>query len=1371
MMGPVTISGGAAGMGGSMGYDFGGQWEKPTNVMPMNMTAGATTRYMVSFPVTTAIPSGGSIVLTFPSGFDVTNAAAVATTDSMANKDLNGPGSGTVTIASVAKNTTARTVTVVTTGGALAANDYVMFDLKLIKNSTVPKGFDTNGYTIDLKTKNDSGVLLESLTSFPFFINASGDYILSGTITATGATAGTATVYLGSPMTGPMEATATFASGAASYSFTGLAAGNYNLFTEPSISLTGGDYIGYMKPEPIFVNSANCTPSSTCTKNFSFVKQDTSSAYALTVEVVGNFADMSATDRNIDIFAGGPNGNSVKTVTLEAQNYTAGSPYSTTLYLSGTGEWWVGMGPAMPKGTMTMGPPPMPAWMPPAHQQVNIAAGTAYGNVGTKTFTVTVASNQIIGYVVDGSGNAIANVDVDAHRTQGDFGMPAHSKTDNNGQFVLKVSTGIYEINAWMPGMPWSPGRVVDVRANSSNADGNTTADVYKDNGTTLVVDATTGYNAASPEVELLVKLDKSSTTISGKLLDNNGNPVAYAPVWAYSTSTGDHRPSGTDASGNYTIYVGNGDWTVEAHVPGIGDVAYANNPVSVSGSNKTDINIRPSSSTTFYTVSGTVTIAGSVVSNASVWIDRGTYHNQTNTNSSGAYRLTVPANSGYSLKAWTPDYGELTPVTVNASSGDVTQNFTITATTMKALTVNFTGSSNLKSGTEAFLDVFKPGTSGAGGRGNHKRINDLSNASSTTINIPADSGYEIHMFVPGIGNINPTCQNDGTNATCTAGSTNMPDSWTINENASVTVNLSSLGELYTFTITILNASSTAVADAFAWLGSSAFRSGEPTNSSGVATLKVPAGTYSLGVDKPGFTSPVLATMIAGGDTDNLSTACTTYTAGTKTCAKTLSLASNPYTLSGTILNSSAVAVADAWVWAEKVTSATDFTFTGGWTGAKANSDGTYELSISNGWWLIKAAADGYSETAYTVSGTQTGVQVNGASVTSKNITLSSRSNYTAVAPKSAPVTPASGGTIDDSASTGVKLIIPPSALGTDTSSGTVSIKETYSVPETPTMSPLGDKGKTVTATNSSGQAVTSLTGSATVQIAYSEGDIPTGWTESEILLAYYDNTSNQWVQIPATVDTTNNTISGSTTHFSDFALLVATSTVNTPTGLTGTGASSSQINLSWTAVSGATSYDIYRSATSGGTYARVGSEPTVSSGSTTTYSDTGLSAGTTYYYKIASLDAAGESLPSSAVSATALAAGGGSGVPPTPTEPTTPAEPTTPTPGQPTSQMTKEELKAKIAEITALIADLQKQLLELTGAVKFSKPIKPGQRDDEVKKLQEVLISQGLMKAGLNTGWFGPITKAAVIEFQVSKGLVGDGVVGPKTRAELNKL
>ena len=84
------------------------------------------------------------------------------------------------------------------------------------------------------------------------------------------------------------------------------------------------------------------------------------------------------------------------------------------------------------------------------------------------------------------------------------------------------------------------------------------------------------------------------------------------------------------------------------------------------------------------------------------------------------------------------------------------------------------------------------------------------------------------------------------------------------------------------------------------------------------------------------------------------------------------------------------------------------------------------------------------------------------------------------------------------------------------------------------------------------------------------------------------------------------------------------------PTGLTASTVSTSQINLSWTASTGATNYIVLRSTTSGGPYAQVASSVTSSS-----YSDTGLTASTTFYYVVQAAEAGGTSANSTQASAT----------------------------------------------------------------------------------------------------------------------------------------
>ncbi len=86
------------------------------------------------------------------------------------------------------------------------------------------------------------------------------------------------------------------------------------------------------------------------------------------------------------------------------------------------------------------------------------------------------------------------------------------------------------------------------------------------------------------------------------------------------------------------------------------------------------------------------------------------------------------------------------------------------------------------------------------------------------------------------------------------------------------------------------------------------------------------------------------------------------------------------------------------------------------------------------------------------------------------------------------------------------------------------------------------------------------------------------------------------------------------------------------PTNLTAT-AGNAQITLSWSASSGAASYTIRRSSTSGGSYTDIATGVT-----STTYTSTELTNGTAYYFVVAAVNAAGTSGNSNQVSATPAA-------------------------------------------------------------------------------------------------------------------------------------
>ncbi|MCB9377572.1 MAG: pre-peptidase C-terminal domain-containing protein [Holophagales bacterium] len=93
------------------------------------------------------------------------------------------------------------------------------------------------------------------------------------------------------------------------------------------------------------------------------------------------------------------------------------------------------------------------------------------------------------------------------------------------------------------------------------------------------------------------------------------------------------------------------------------------------------------------------------------------------------------------------------------------------------------------------------------------------------------------------------------------------------------------------------------------------------------------------------------------------------------------------------------------------------------------------------------------------------------------------------------------------------------------------------------------------------------------------------------------------------------------------------------PTGVSASGSSQTAASVSWSASSGATSYIVSRSSTSGGPYSQVGTT------SGTSFSDSGLTCNTSYYYVVKASNGTCESGNSSQASATTQACSSGGGV------------------------------------------------------------------------------------------------------------------------------
>ena len=136
---------------------------------------------------------------------------------------------------------------------------------------------------------------------------------------------------------------------------------------------------------------------------------------------------------------------------------------------------------------------------------------------------------------------------------------------------------------------------------------------------------------------------------------------------------------------------------------------------------------------------------------------------------------------------------------------------------------------------------------------------------------------------------------------------------------------------------------------------------------------------------------------------------------------------------------------------------------------------------------------------------------------------------------------------------------------------------------------------------------------------------------------AYYSSNGLDWTQVGTSQTiamASSATLGLAVTSHADGTLCTSTMdnvTVGPPAQPTGLSATpgNKQVALSWTASSGAASYNLKRATVNGGPYT------TVTNVTTTSCTNPGLTNGTTYYYVVSALNAGGESANSSQASAT----------------------------------------------------------------------------------------------------------------------------------------
>jgi len=812
------------------------------------------------------------------------------------------------------------------------------------------------------------------------------------------------------------------------------------------------------------------------------------------------------------------------------------------------------------------------------------------------------------------------------------------------------------------------------------------------------------------------IYLSSPTSYISVSVSSSAGTAINGAPVFAHGSNG--FGNSQTGSGGTTTIYVSPGTYVVEGFAPAFGQLTAQTVTVTNSSNPSVAFTVNTGS---LKTISGIVTMGGTAVAGAKIGA-RGTGSttggNGTETGSDGTYTLYVPAGT-YSVGGWSPDTGGLDPQNADASSANVASvNWALGGQGTLRIIVN-----------NAFnvSPLFGGAMSTTTGKGNGTDIWTASGTAKVADIKLAAGVYEVHVGSPMIGEITSL----GDAATITAGATTTK-----------TYNAAASSSLVTLSGSVTS-SSVPVENVTIWasrINGPGFFS-TSTNASGTYYLKVPdSRSYRVGAKILGYVASQgdVQVDVSGNTTQNFT------------------LTSAGSTISGTVVNSSATAISDAWVSAKKTTaSGTEV-----WSGSPTDASGNYSLNVDSGTdWILYAEGPCY----FRSTGTSATAGDSG-----KTITLSAMSNCAVPTPEVRGITAASGGQI---AKSDITLDIPANALGTGQSTVSVSVGNAGTVVSTPNATPLAGSVKSITASDSSGSAISSLNSNVTVAISYSTSDLPVGFNESNLQMGYFDSATMQWVPVACTVDTVNHTVSAQVSHFTDYGPILP-GVPEAPAGLSASAASASQINLTWSSVAEADYYVLYRSLTDSAFTTSIGTT-TVSS-----YSDTGLSASTAYYYKVAGYNENGEGANSSSTNATTQAVtatttgvlgniGGGSVSGSSNTK-------TTLTSQESANSQLISQLLAQIQTLQMQIQQLQiKKGLIPPGRVvgNFKKYLKYGVFDPEVTTLQLKLKKLGYFSYSNATGYYGNGTKMSVIKFQRANGIDPTGTVGPKTRAALNNI
>ncbi|KKR23962.1 MAG: fibronectin type III domain-containing protein, partial [Candidatus Peregrinibacteria bacterium GW2011_GWE2_39_6] len=710
-------------------------------------------------------------------------------------------------------------------------------------------------------------------------------------------------------------------------------------------------------------------------------------------------------------------------------------------------------------------------------------------------------------------------------------------------------------------------------------------------------VRVTSSHNSEGNAATVVFTLKTAGLYKISGTVTSGSETVAYSPVWCNRVDdsgnwTPDWSNTGTDGSGAWSVLVAAGTWRCQADIMGYGPTDATEKTVSTT--DVTGVTLSPPNDVVLFT--GTIQINGAAPTQGGGVYAQRENGEQKFTNSklddNGTFTLRVKESNTdtYTVGVFIPgvlDKVLETGVSAAANSDLGTVDLS-SGVALSTVTINLKNASNAAFNSEkAFVEI--TGTSA-------KNFKEFS-GSSTSLQVPNGSGYKVRV----------TTKESGP----------LAEQTDVTVSADVALNFALLSNPVTISGKVTDADSAANQQgAFVSVLNpiTGFKAEVQTNSSGNYTIQTPPNaTYNVSVRKTGYLpEPPISQVVTTSAVSNLNFAIDAEAQGisiTGTVTLGSTTANNNATVSARCTNGASVMDA-------------------------VDNLGAYEVKLHQSSTItctLEAYADGYTtptanKQTVTPSTSQSG----------KNITATSTGG-TIKPTKSSTVNPEQSSKVSDT-DAGVEFNIPSGAITSSLTSATISMKKTGNIPKQTGNASIAADGIEISITDANGKA--ELSQPLTIVYDYATDSITDVQAEN-MTMAYLNESTGEWVDLPTTLDTTANTFTFSTDHFTVFGPKTNNDSVApaAPTGLTAT-ATSGQVVLNWAdnAEADIDNYNIYRS-TSSGVAISDSNQINTSSVAVSNYTDTTVSNGLTYYYAVTAVDSSGnESVISSEVSAAPVA-------------------------------------------------------------------------------------------------------------------------------------